>query len=188
MAGQGKAVVGGFPVPDGAHFFRRFDAGGGFTPVSAPAAQRGDVVVLVGGAWGEYLGGGRMVLEGTQVGELGDATAASVDPFDLDSWSAVGELGSGKSAGVAEAVNDPWADEGLDTGSWWSYTDDKKVPGTVAVEPTTSNAYGPPIFLQIQRGEEKLGVWLDLDTWENMYRAGLSAHEFRRQATERGWT
>lgn len=84
------------------------------------------------------------------------------------------------------ATNDPWIDD-ADVEPW-SHTDSKRVPGTVTVQPTASNAYGPPIYLQIQRGEETASVWLDLDTWEDMYRAGLAAHNVRIEATERGWS
>lgn len=83
-------------------------------------------------------------------------------------------------------TNDPWVD-GADVEPW-SHTDDRKVPGTVTVQPTASNAYGPPIYLQIQRGGETVGIWLDLDAWEEMYHAGLAAHTLRVEATERGWT
>lgn len=70
----------------------------------------------------------------------------------------------------------------------WSYTDDKAVPATVTVEPTASNAYGPPIFLKIQRGDDAVSVWLDRDTWEAMYQAGIAAHDVRVELTEQGWT
>lgn len=70
----------------------------------------------------------------------------------------------------------------------WSYTDNKTVPATVTVEPTASNAYGPPIFLRIQRGDDAVGIWLDRDTWEAMYQAGIAAHDVRVELTEQGWT
>ncbi|SHX99085.1 Uncharacterised protein [Mycobacteroides abscessus subsp. abscessus] len=51
---------------------------------------------------------------------------------------------------AAGAVN-PWLVDGPEVEPW-SYTDDKKKPGTVSVEPAASNAYGPEISLQIERG------------------------------------
>lgn len=79
---------------------------------------------------------------------------------------------------------DPWT---LDTPGW-SHTDDRPVPITVSVEPTCSNAYGPPIYLHLEQDNRTMGVWLDLDTWEALYQAGIDAHTVRTEATERGWT
>lgn len=70
----------------------------------------------------------------------------------------------------------------------WSYTDDKTIPATLTVEPTTSNAYGPPIHLKIQRGNATASIWLDRNTWEAMHQAGLAAHDVRVELTQRGWT
>lgn len=80
------------------------------------------------------------------------------------------------------ATGDPWLDEP------WSFTDDKRVPATLTVEPTASNAYGPEIFLSIERGGETASIWVDLETWEQIYRAGCAAHAARVEATQRGWT
>jgi len=70
----------------------------------------------------------------------------------------------------------------------WSYTDDKAIPATLTVEPTASNAYGPPIHLKIQRGNVTASIWLDRNTWEAMHQAGLAAHDVRGELTQRGWT
>ncbi|SKK32086.1 hypothetical protein [Mycobacteroides abscessus] len=87
---------------------------------------------------------------------------------------------------AAGAVN-PWLVDGPEVEPWY-YTDDKKKPGTVSVEPAASNAYGPEIFLQIERGGTKMSIWLDLDTWEQLHQAGVTAHYHRVEATQLGWT
>lgn len=88
----------------------------------------------------------------------------------------------GVSVSAADIAVDATDDEA------WSYTDDKAIPATVSVEPTASNAYGPPIFLKIERGGSTASIWLDRDTWEAMYRAGVEAHDIRVELIEQGWT
>lgn len=78
--------------------------------------------------------------------------------------------------------------EAPDDDDSWSYTDDKTIPATVTVEPTASNAYGPPISLTIKRGDTIASIWLDLDTWEAMHQAGIAAHDVRVELTQQGWT
>lgn len=70
----------------------------------------------------------------------------------------------------------------------WTWCDDRPAPGTVEVDTNASNAYGPPIFLLLERDGATVGMWLDLDTWEALYQAGLRAHEQRLAMTEAGWT
>ncbi|WP_193606129.1 hypothetical protein [Mycobacteroides abscessus] len=70
----------------------------------------------------------------------------------------------------------------------WSYTDAKTIPATLTVEPAATNSFGAPIYLQIQRGDRREGIWVDLETWEAMYRAGLAAHAAREELTAQGWT
>lgn len=81
-------------VPGDAQFFRVADDQGRLDPVTVAEAQRGDVVVLVDHRAGEYLGGGRMLLEcgewakfvralPSPIKGLTDATVYSIDPLEL---------------------------------------------------------------------------------------------------------
>lgn len=70
----------------------------------------------------------------------------------------------------------------------WTHEDHHISKGTLEVDSTSSNTFGPPIYLRIQRGSQDVGIWLDLDTWEAMYQAGLKCHDQRIQMTEDGWT
>lgn len=81
-------------VPDTAQFFRASRHYGGLKPVTVAEAQRGDVVVLADRRAGEYLGQGRMRVEGGEWAEfvrqlpspiegITDATVYSIDPLEL---------------------------------------------------------------------------------------------------------
>lgn len=81
-------------VPGDAQFFRVADDQGRLDPVTVAEAQRGDVVVLADRRSGEYLGQGRMRVEGGEwakfvralpspIEGLTDATVYSIDPLEL---------------------------------------------------------------------------------------------------------
>lgn len=81
-------------VPATAQFFRAADDQGRLDPVTVAEAQRGDVVVLADRRAGEYLGQGRMRVEGGEwaqfvrqlpspIEDITDATVYSIDPLEL---------------------------------------------------------------------------------------------------------
>lgn len=81
-------------VPDTAQFFRASRHHGGLKPVTVVEAQPGDIVLLANRRAGQYLGEGRMLLEGGEWAEfvrqlpspavgIEDASVYSIDPLEL---------------------------------------------------------------------------------------------------------
>lgn len=70
----------------------------------------------------------------------------------------------------------------------WRFKTDHAEPITLEVDSTSSNAYGPPIYLELSQGDQRVGIWLDLGTWQALYIAGRKAYDQRVQMTKDGWT